>query len=357
MDPTSRPISPDELFQHADFLRRVARGLIRDEHRAEDVVQDTLVAALTSPPRRREALRGWLSRVVRRRALNLFRGEERRAGRESDAARSEPEESHEEALERLELQRLVFDLVLDQPEERRTVLYLRYYEGLGPTAIAKRLGVPVKTVKSRLSRGLETLRVRLDSRFDGDRSRWIGALVPIAFPPGAPIGAPPGGAAALPLAGAGGLLMKAILLGGAACAALLVAILALRNDDPVEADELAGRSVEAPVHELSQPAEAEQPARVEAPATAGDLERLPVGDTLDEATTGRGALEVRVTWSDDTPAAGVGITVRCDEDPAPREELFVGRSDASGVVRFSELFAGDVDLFVDRDYRSQVPPA
>lgn len=351
MDPTSRPISPDELFQHADFLRRVARGLIRDEHRAEDVVQDTLVAALTSPPRRREALRGWLSRVVRQRALNLFRGEERRAGRENDVARSEPQESHEEALERLELQRLVFDLVLDQPEERRTVLYLRYYEGLGPTAIAKRLGVPVKTVKSRLSRGLETLRVRLDSRFDGDRSRWIGALVPIAFPPGVPIGAPPGGGEALPIVGAGGLLVKAILLTGAACAALLVAFLALRNDDPTLADELAGTNVELPVGELTRPMAAEESARVEAPPTSeGDTARQPVSADEDSMPMDRGALEVRVTWSDDTPAAGVGLAVRCDEDPAPREELFAGRSDARGVACFPRLFAGDVELFVDRDY-------
>ncbi|NOT32141.1 MAG: sigma-70 family RNA polymerase sigma factor [Planctomycetes bacterium] len=47
------------------------------------------------------------------------------------------------------LRGLAGELVGALPEEQRTVLYLRYFEDLMPTAIAARLSVPVKTSKAR----------------------------------------------------------------------------------------------------------------------------------------------------------------------------------------------------------------
>ena len=40
----------DELLAQRDWVVRLARGLLRDEARVEDVVQDTFLAALESPP-------------------------------------------------------------------------------------------------------------------------------------------------------------------------------------------------------------------------------------------------------------------------------------------------------------------
>jgi len=135
-------VPAEELLAEAGFLGRLARELVRGAERAEDLVQDTFVVALEQPPRERGALRAWLAVVARNLARNTRRGERRRGEREGEVARPERVEAEELSLERLELQRGLFELLLALPVEARTVLYLRYYEGLGPAAIAARLGVP-----------------------------------------------------------------------------------------------------------------------------------------------------------------------------------------------------------------------
>jgi hypothetical protein len=55
---------------------------------------------------------------------------------------------------------------------------LRYYEGLEPDAIARKLAVPGSTVRNRLSRALGQLRERLDREYDGGRGAWSVLLVP-----------------------------------------------------------------------------------------------------------------------------------------------------------------------------------
>src|SRR5262245_56126782 len=168
-----------ELLQHSDFLRRLARGLVRDAHQADDVVQDAYLAAYEHPPARPSSLRAWLATLVQNRVRNVGREAANRAARERHAARREALESHEHAAEALELQRLVCELVLELDADKRTALYLRYYEDLSPGAIAQRLGVPEKTLKSRLHRALLELRERLDRR-QGERGAWLPALLPLA---------------------------------------------------------------------------------------------------------------------------------------------------------------------------------
>ena len=65
-------------------------------------------------------------------------------------------------------------------EPYRSVLLLRFYEGLAPSEIARRRDVPAATVRSQLHRGLETLRGALDERYGDDRRRWALAAVPLA---------------------------------------------------------------------------------------------------------------------------------------------------------------------------------
>ncbi|MEQ1892800.1 MAG: sigma-70 family RNA polymerase sigma factor [Planctomycetota bacterium] len=181
-DPTQHHPS-GELFRHAEFLQRLARGLLRDEQAAEDVAQDAFVLALERPPRSTGSLSAWLARVTRNLALNRHKSEQRRAAREELAARVEHDDTDEKAAERLDLQRFVAERVFRLDEAKRTALYLRYYEGLEPLAISKQLGVPVKTVKTRLARALAELRGELDARAKGDRNAWVSALVPLAAVP------------------------------------------------------------------------------------------------------------------------------------------------------------------------------
>jgi DNA-directed RNA polymerase specialized sigma24 family protein len=83
-DPAST--SPDativrDLLEHSEWVRRLARELVQDPHVADDLAQETLMAAVESPPRRLSNPRAWLATVLRNRATSRYRGEARPAGR------------------------------------------------------------------------------------------------------------------------------------------------------------------------------------------------------------------------------------------------------------------------------------
>jgi len=321
-------LPPAELFQHAEFLKRLARGLLRDEHLAEDAVQDAFVAALERPPRAEGALAGWLARVARHLALNRRTSEDRRARRERTVARAEAVDGV--VAQRLELQRFVSDLVLRLDEAKRMAIYLRYYEGLEPQAIAERLGVPVKTVKTRLARGLAELRERLDARAQGDRSAWVSAFLPLAT----------ASRSALPAASAGivgGLLMKkTIVAAGLVLAAwwLWRTVSSERVEGVASAEQAESVAALEPAASAPPPAPpplASQPAGRVAPAGAAAA----AGD----ATT----LSVQVVAAETgAPLAGIGLALHeptgaWSTEPGTASSGGLGslRSDAEGRAAFT----------------------
>ncbi|MEE8105271.1 MAG: RNA polymerase sigma factor [Planctomycetota bacterium] len=155
MKPT--PGSADSLLEHAAFLQRLARAMLHD-HDADDVVQETWLRALKSPPRNVAAARSWLSVVARRMAWRQGSQTRSRRDREASIARPERTPSTLETAERLEQERRVVDAVHRLPEPYRTTLVLRYFDGLKPRGIAVRENTPIETVRSRLQRGLRALR-------------------------------------------------------------------------------------------------------------------------------------------------------------------------------------------------------
>jgi len=164
----------ESLLQHAPRLRALARSLVRDEHAVEDLVQETWARALERGPT--AAPWRWLARVLRNEAFQQRRSGAARAAREQAAARSEPTGDEHR---RFALQRELMEAIEQLEEPYRRAILLRYFDGLPPRRIATRLGLPVKTVKTRLARGLELLRGVLDRRH-GDRESWLAALLPLA---------------------------------------------------------------------------------------------------------------------------------------------------------------------------------
>src|SRR5690348_10304935 len=75
--------TPEDLLAHAAWVRRLAGALVGDAHVADDVVQDTWLAALRHPPAADRPVRPWLARVVANVASNRRRGDRRRADHES----------------------------------------------------------------------------------------------------------------------------------------------------------------------------------------------------------------------------------------------------------------------------------
>ena len=204
----SRP-SPEALLSHADFVRSLARGLLSDVQAAEDVAQETLVAALERPPRSTDGLRAWLRQVTRNFALQRLRGAGRRRAREERAAGLAHVPTPAEIVEREAARAAVVHAVLQLPEAARQVVVLRYYRDLPTREIARLLDLPHETARTRLKRALAALRAELETSearegVDGSRdARGLVLLSHLASPGGA------GGPGAVLLAGLGAKLATA----------------------------------------------------------------------------------------------------------------------------------------------------
>jgi RNA polymerase sigma-70 factor (ECF subfamily) len=147
-------------------------ALVGDPGRAEEVVQDVLVAAWRGAARfeGRGTVRGWLFAVARRRAVSAFQADPRRreVGHESLDAVVEVGAGPElVALARADLDEVV-DAIGQLPPHHREVLLLACVEQLSGPQISELLVVPVGTVKSRLSLARKNL-ARLLGEKRGDQ--------------------------------------------------------------------------------------------------------------------------------------------------------------------------------------------
>ncbi|MCB9916530.1 MAG: sigma-70 family RNA polymerase sigma factor [Planctomycetes bacterium] len=163
------------------WLRRLALRLVRDESRADDLLQETWLRVLRARPTDVRGARGWLATVLRRVAHDERRGDARRHAREEHAARAEPRAATDDVVADLEVQRRLLDAVMELEPPVREAVVLRYWASLPPREIARRQGAPVPTVKSRLARGLAQLRGKLAGTQDG-RASWCLALARFALP-------------------------------------------------------------------------------------------------------------------------------------------------------------------------------
>jgi RNA polymerase sigma-70 factor (ECF subfamily) len=220
--------STQALVEHMGFLRALAQKLVFDEGQAEDVVQDALAVALQNRPRHPARLRAWLARITRNLALNKRRSEHRRAHRERVAARPEGQPATGDVAARLDLHRLVVREVKLLDEPYRTTIVMRFFDDLPPSEIAHRMRVPVKTVDTRLRRGVQLLRVCLDAAHGGDRRAWcLGLVALVPLKESLPLTAAGGSTAAL----AGAVMStKATLAVSAACVATFFVGWAVKPD-------------------------------------------------------------------------------------------------------------------------------
>ncbi len=170
----------DLLIRDQERLRALARALLRDPQAADDVVQDAWLV-VAAKPRRPDKPQAWLRTVTRNLALRRIRSTGRRRNQEQRAARRDRLPSTVERVEAIELRRRLLDAVESLDEPYRSTIVWRYLDGLPPSAIARKHNMPVKTVKTRLARGLKQLRERLD-RTHGDRRAWAMPLAAIVWP-------------------------------------------------------------------------------------------------------------------------------------------------------------------------------
>ena len=189
-------LDPALVVAQTGWVQRLARSLVRDPSGADDVAQETLLAALSAPPRdaqNEERLRAWLGRVAFNLANLAVRRNARRRAREERVARAEPQASTVERVAREASLMLVVETVEELAEPYRSAIVQRYFEGLSSVEIARRAGTTESAIRKRLYRGRQKLRESLDARHNGERQAWFRALAPLC----------PGGALALSTPGSG----------------------------------------------------------------------------------------------------------------------------------------------------------
>jgi RNA polymerase sigma factor (sigma-70 family) len=178
-------VTPDVVMRELAGLHALARSLVHGDADADDLIQDTAIAALTHPPDEDRAVRPWLATVLRNRWRMDRRGRARRQVREQAVglalADAVQDADAPEAIDRARtLERLASALVaLDEP--CRDVVIRRYFDGETSADIARSLGIPAGTVRWRLKTGLERLRAALDK----STPRWQRALMPLPMLKGA----------------------------------------------------------------------------------------------------------------------------------------------------------------------------
>ena len=144
-------------------LYGVANLILRDSDRAQDAVQDALVLAWrhVRALRDAEAWDAWLHRLTVRACYASARKEKRRDLVELHVVPDlEPAGAFDltvSVAERDRMSRELGRLNLDQ----RAVMVLHFYLDLPLTDVAAILDIPAGTAKSRLNRGLETLRAAM----------------------------------------------------------------------------------------------------------------------------------------------------------------------------------------------------
>jgi RNA polymerase sigma factor (sigma-70 family) len=159
------------------WTRRLAVTLARDGAEADDLWSETWSAAGREP---KQVHRGWIATTMRNVVRMRRRAETRRLTREAATADlAVAPHTPEELLARVQLQRLLAELVTDLSEPYRTTLLLHHVEELAPVEIARRLAIPAGTVRWRLKVAHDQLRDRLIARSGGDRDAWRLALLPL----------------------------------------------------------------------------------------------------------------------------------------------------------------------------------
>jgi RNA polymerase sigma-70 factor (ECF subfamily) len=140
------------LADSSTLAFRVAYGVLRQRQDAEDVAQEAFMRAhrRIGQLRDRERFRGWLVRMTFRLALDRRRSDLRRAAREIDTALPVGPPRPDEAAVAAERAARLWEAIDTLPEKLRIVTVLAAIEGHSVTDVARLLGTPEGTIKSRL---------------------------------------------------------------------------------------------------------------------------------------------------------------------------------------------------------------
>jgi RNA polymerase sigma-70 factor (ECF subfamily) len=158
--------------RHGAVMYGLALRMLSEPADAEDIVLDAFAQAWRDASRfdsSRGSVLGWLTTIVRTRALDAIRARGRRvrmldtATTELDApaAMSEGPAAPDHAIEEHERAVAVGSALRSLPDPQRRAIELAFFEGLTHQEVAERLREPLGTVKTRIRLGMLKLREML----------------------------------------------------------------------------------------------------------------------------------------------------------------------------------------------------
>lgn len=163
-----------ELYdQFGPFVYGLALRVTRDSLAAEDVAQDVFLSMWERPAAfdpTRGSMRAWLGTLAHRRAVDWVRREVGRRQRDLRQAQAPPRSPDvDEMVIALTVAERVRAALEELPEAQRAAVHLAYFGGQTYRQVARTLGIPEGTAKSRLRAGLRRIALAVE---DEAVERW-----------------------------------------------------------------------------------------------------------------------------------------------------------------------------------------
>jgi len=147
------------VHQHARFVFKVAYGVLRNSHDAEDVVQEVFLRVHRKGTEGVHDLPAWLATIAFRLALDRTRKPQALDIADFDISSTAPDAEHV-AMHRQQIDR-VHRLIAALPEDLRYPLVLSALEELNSRQIGDILGIPESSVRGRILRARQILKEKL----------------------------------------------------------------------------------------------------------------------------------------------------------------------------------------------------
>jgi RNA polymerase sigma-70 factor (ECF subfamily) len=155
----------DELVQrHTERFYRLAYRYVQNRETAEDLVQDAFVRLWENPaswrPDRNSRFTTWFYRIVVNLCLD-WQKKKRPLPLDEEMPLIDERETADEAMIKVQEQRLLEKEIAALPERQRTALNLCFDEGLSNQEAAETMGVNLKALQSLIMRAKTTLKERM----------------------------------------------------------------------------------------------------------------------------------------------------------------------------------------------------
>ena len=162
------------VLKYQSRIAGLALTFVKDRHLAEDIAQESFIKAFKSLESFREesAFYTWLYRIAANTSKNYLTSKKRKKESSEEASVDIFDipggDSPEEILAANNLREMIFESLSNLPEDIRTAISLREFEGLSYEEISEVLDCPIGTVRSRIFRGREIIQEKISPLLDNN---------------------------------------------------------------------------------------------------------------------------------------------------------------------------------------------